>query len=253
MTGAARPVVLFDWGDTLIWIPGMIHDADRHLACVAGIFDAHIRPRLHAAGAGLDVSHYISRYLQACQTQIDASRRTLIEHRFADRFSLSFEYAGAATRPPEAEFDAMADALGDAIASEARVLDHTAEVIPQLAAGHRLGLISNYPHAPVVRRTLDRFGLSRYFDSVVVSAETGWMKPHAQCYQPALRALEADHTRTLMVGDDFRNDVQGARAMGLHAAWLAPGKTKPVAQDNDFFHLQSLAELPAICQSLFDR
>lgn len=253
MTRAARPVVLFDWGDTLIWIPGMIHDVDRHLACVAGIFDAHIRPRLHASGAALDVSQYVSHYLQACQTQIAASRRTLIEHRFADRFSLSFEYAGADAGTDEAEFDRMADALGEAIASEARLLAHTAEVIPKLAADHRLGLISNYPHAPVVRRTLDRFGLSRHFDAVVVSGETGWMKPHAQCYEPALKALQAHHADTLMVGDDFQNDVQGARAIGLHAAWLAPGKVKPVDHDNDFIHLQSLAELPAICQRLFDR
>lgn len=56
-----------------------------------------------------------------------------------------------------------------------------------------------------------------------------------------------------MVGDDLHNDVQGARALGLHAAWLAPGKDRLVARDNEFFHLQSLVELPAICQRVFAR
>ncbi len=37
-----RPVVLFDWGETLMWIPGMIHDPDRHLACVERIFESDL-------------------------------------------------------------------------------------------------------------------------------------------------------------------------------------------------------------------
>jgi len=253
MIAEQHPVVLLDWGDTLVWIPGMIHDVDRHLGCVAQIFETHIRPLLHAAGVQPDCSTYIGCYLEACRTQIEASRRTLKEHRFADRFALSFDYAQAASPPSAARFEALADALGVAISAEAKLLDHTAEIIPELAQTHRLGLVSNYPHAPVVHSTLERFGLLEYFEVVVVSSETGWLKPHENCYRPALEALQVESSRALMVGDDLHNDVQGARALGLHAAWLAPGKDRPVAKDNDFFHLQSLAELPAICQRLFAR
>jgi HAD superfamily hydrolase (TIGR01509 family) len=253
MIAQQPPVILLDWGDTLVWIPGMIHDVDKHLACVAQIFDTHIRPLLRAAGVEPDCSTYIGCYLQACRSQIETSRQTLKEHRFADRFALSFECAGAASLPPASSFEILADALGGAISGEAKLLPHTAEIIPRLAQTHRLGLVSNYPHAPVVRSTLERFGLIQHFEVIVVSSETGWLKPHANCYRPALEALHVESSRTLMVGDDLHNDVQGARALGLHAAWLAPGKIRPVAQDNEFIHLQSLAELPAICQRLFAR
>jgi HAD superfamily hydrolase (TIGR01549 family) len=244
----ASPVVLFDWGETLVWIPGMIHDPDRHLDCVASIFDTHIRASLQSVDPRPDCAAFVDCYLEACRRQIDQSRRTLEEHGFADRFAMSFELAGARSLPEPEVLQAMADALGEAITEQALLLEHTAEVVPLLARSYRLGLVSNYPHAAVVHATLARFDLLAHFETVVVSSETGWMKPHPGCYRPALDALRADPTRTLMVGDDLRNDVQGARTLGLHAAWLAPGKA-PHADAP--LQIQTLAELPALCERLF--
>lgn len=248
MSETHRPVVLFDWGDTLVWIPGMIHDPDRHLACVAAIFESEVRPALEQAGGRAGLERYIDCYLKACREQIERSQRTQREHRFADRFALSFQYAGAPTSLPAGTFEAMADRLGEAIAGQARLLPHTAEVVPALARHYRLGLISNYPHAPVVRASLERFALATHFDCVVVSSETLWMKPHPECFRPALEALGAVPARALMVGDSYANDVLGAKALGLHAAWLAPGQSGPAQAD---IHLQSLAELPEHCRRLF--
>ncbi len=242
------PVVLFDWGETLMWIPGMIHDPDKHLACVEQVFDAELKPHLEAGGASLTPEAYVPHYLAACRIQIQRSKETLIEHTFADRFAMSFEIAGVKAAPPRAAFARMAEALGEAVAEGAVLLDHAAEVIPALAASYRLGVVSNYPQGPVVSATLERFGLRRHFDVVVVSSDTQWMKPHAECYRPALEALRAVPSRTLMVGDDLRNDVKGAKALGLHTAWLAPGK--PPDPDADI-HLSGLDELPAHCERIF--
>lgn len=240
-----KPVVLFDWGETLMWIPGMIHDPDKHVACVGQIFESEVRPHL---GDTFTHQTYTPHYLAACKVQIQRSKDTLREHSFADRFAMSFEMAGLMKLPARPVFERMAAALGDAVGKGAVLLDHAAEVIPELAASYRLGVVSNYPQGPVVGATLERFGLRRHFEVVVVSSETQWMKPHADCYRPALEALQAVPSRTLMVGDDLRNDVKGAKALGLHAAWLAPGK--PPQPDVDI-HLESLAELPAICKRLF--
>lgn len=243
-----KPVVLFDWGETLMWIPGMIHDPDKHLACVGQVFDTELRPHLEAGGVSLTHADYTTHYLAACRVQIQRSKETLQEHTFADRFAMSFEMAGAKRLPPRPAFERMAAALGEAVTGGAVLLDHAAEVIPELAASYRLGVVSNYPQGPVVSATLERFGLRRHFEVVVVSSDTQWMKPHPECYRPALDALQAVPARTLMVGDDLRNDVRGAKALGLHAAWLAPGKAPEPDVD---IHLHSLAELPAVCRRIF--
>jgi HAD superfamily hydrolase (TIGR01549 family) len=162
---------------------------------------------------------------------------------------MSFEFAGVAALPPRPAFDRMAAALGREVTAGARLLDHALQTIEALAHRYRLGVVSNYPYAPVVGATLERFGMRQHFEVVVVSSETGWMKPHAECYRPALEALPAPAARTLMVGDDLKNDVKGAKALGLLTAWIAPGAEK-VDPDVDI-HLSGLDELPAHCERLF--
>jgi HAD superfamily hydrolase (TIGR01549 family) len=244
-----RPVVLFDWGETLMWIPGMIHDPDRHLACVEKIYDSHICPHLGDECAQLPMAMFIEYYHEACRTQISASRQSQREHTFDDRFALALELAGMRALADRSIYRRMSDALGHEVAQGARLLDFADEVVANLAGSYRLGIVSNYPHGPVVEATLERFGMRRHFEAIIVSSETGWMKPHPECYAPALAALPAPPGRTLMVGDDLRNDIKGAKALGLHTAWIAP-KAQVVDPDVDI-HLKCLTELPAHCARIF--
>lgn len=245
----ARPVVLFDWGETLMWIPGMIHDPDRHLACVESIYDDHVCPHLGGDCPQLPKAMFIEYYHAACRTQIAASKQTQREHTFDDRFAMALELAGMKPLADRTIYRKMSDALGREVALGARLLDDAAETVAKLAAKYRLGVVSNYPHGPVVGATLERFGMRHHFETIVVSSDTGWMKPHADCYAPALAALPAPPGKTLMVGDDLRNDVKGAKALGLYTAWIAPHATT-IDPDVDI-HLKSLAELPAHCERLF--
>lgn len=245
----SRPVVLFDWGETLMWVPGMIHDPDRHLACVERIYEVDICPHLGEECGQLPLAIFIEYYHAACRTQIAASKETQREHSFDDRFAMALELAGVKALSDRAIFRSMSDALGRQVVEGARLLDFAGEVVEKLAASYRLGIVSNYPHGPVVEASLERFGLRKYFDTIVVSSETGWMKPHAECYLPALSALPAPPGKTLMVGDDLRNDIKGAKALGLHTAWIAP-KATAIDPDVDI-HLKCLSELPAHCERLF--
>ena len=244
-----QPVVLFDWGETLMWVPGMIHDPDRHLACVEKVFESDIRPELGAEGAQLPRAIFIEYYHEACRTQIARSKETLREHSFDERFALTLKLAGMKDIPGAQALRRMSDALGREVTKETRLLDFAGEVVETLARSYRLGVLSNYPHGPVVGASLERLGLRKHFEAVVVSSDTGWMKPHADCYAPALAALSAQPGRTLMVGDDLRNDVKGAKALGLYTAWIAPN-AKAVDPDVDI-HLTCLSQLPAQCERIF--
>jgi len=246
--------VLFDWGETLMWIPGMIHDPDRHVACVERMFESMVRPHLRSAGAGADMSRtqFLGHYREACRRQIDWSKQTQREHSFDDRFAMALWLGGVREVPERAVLRGMADALGREVASEARLLDGARETIEALSGRCRLGVVSNYPHGPVVGETLERFGLREHFTTIVVSSETGWMKPHADCYLPALAALPVARARAMMVGDDLKNDVKGAKALGLHTAWLAPHITDSSNLDPDVdIHLSDLRDLPAHCERLW--
>jgi HAD superfamily hydrolase (TIGR01549 family) len=241
--------VLFDWGETLMWIPGMIHDPDLHLGCVERIYESHMRPHLRSWGGELACKEFVDHYREACRVQIRKSRESQREHTFDDRLEAACMLAGVTAAPQRTILRLMADALGNEVVANARLLDHASEAVEALAPICRLGIVSNYPHGPVVEATLERFGLLQHFSIVVVSSETGWMKPHPECYLPALKALPAAPGRTLMVGDDLKNDVKGAKALGLRTAWLAP-QARDIDPDVDI-HLNHLGELPAHCERLF--
>lgn len=88
------------------------------------------------------------------------------------------------------------------------------------AAGVRIGIVCDVglTSSPTLRDRLAGIGLLRYFDAWAFSDETGWFKPAAAAFEPALEGLGVrDPARVAHVGDNPRTDVAGALAMGMVA------------------------------------
>lgn len=111
-------------------------------------------------------------------------------------------------RPTEA--DALRDEFfaGDVID---RVL---LDFIRSLRPRWKTGLISNAWSG--LRAYLVEKKFDDAFDSLVISAEAGMMKPKAEIYQLALGQLGVSANEALFV-DDFMENVEGARAVGMSA------------------------------------
>ena len=83
----------------------------------------------------------------------------------------------------------------------------------------RIGLISNAARsAETYRRLLQSYGIAKYFDSLTISCEVGFLKPRREIFEAALRSLSVKPIEALHVGDSFRMDVVGAASMGMNAA-----------------------------------
>ena len=111
-------------------------------------------------------------------------------------------------------FDEVYDTFRD---SEGWTLfPETREVLEELKRrGRRLGVISNFDSRIYsVMRSLDILSL---IDTVTISSETGYAKPHPEIFRTALRSLKTPPERTLLVGDSLVDDVQAAKAVGLQA------------------------------------
>jgi FMN phosphatase YigB (HAD superfamily) len=86
------------------------------------------------------------------------------------------------------------------------------------AAGVRLGIVCDVglTPSPTLRLRLQRLGLLGSFDAWAFSDETGWFKPAADAFAPALEGLGVtDPTSSAHVGDSRRTDVAGALALGM--------------------------------------
>jgi HAD superfamily hydrolase (TIGR01549 family) len=246
---SARPVVLFDWGETLVRIPGMVHDPAAHLACALAAFRDAIHPHLLAAGRALDEAAFMASYERAARHHMRASAETLREHRFEDRLAAALAELAAVGITDAMHALAFAQRLGDGVLDGLR-LEHpdVPRMVRALAARFRLGIVSNYPFGPVVTGSLERLGLADCFEAVIVSGEVGWAKPHPQIFALALAAMRADPARTVFVGDNPVADMAGARAAGLWTAWYAPAAAVAPADPPDF-RFDRPAALPAWCEA----
>jgi HAD superfamily hydrolase (TIGR01549 family) len=84
------------------------------------------------------------------------------------------------------------------------------------AQGLKLGLVSN------TGRDLDEFVTHHKLDvdAVLGSGAFGRTKPHPTIFQAVLERLGVEPAESAMVGDSPEDDVEGARAAGIEAAFL---------------------------------
>jgi putative hydrolase of the HAD superfamily len=78
-------------------------------------------------------------------------------------------------------------------------------------------------------------------DAIVDSRSHGRVKPHPTIFQAALDLLGVDAGDTVMVGDSLVEDVEGARALGMHAILIDRDDRHPEVEDR----LTDLYGLPA--------
>lgn len=82
-----------------------------------------------------------------------------------------------------------------------------------------VGLLSNNtPDLPDTMRELDVYTL---FDAVVISAAIGTMKPDPAPYHAILQELGVEAEDALFI-DDFMENIEGARAVGMSALYYTP-------------------------------
>jgi putative hydrolase of the HAD superfamily len=119
-----------------------------------------------------------------------------------------------------------------------RLFPEVVEVLQSLKArGLVTGVISNWDMR--LGPLLEGLGLMRHLEHVVLSAIVGWEKPHPRIFEAALELAGVPAPQALHVGDNYQQDVVGARGAGMHAVWLR----RRGAQATDCPVITSLHEL----------
>ncbi|HET7324029.1 MAG TPA: HAD family hydrolase [Halococcus sp.] len=65
-------------------------------------------------------------------------------------------------------------------------------------------------------RLLSLFGVAEHLDAVTTSEEVGRTKPDPAMFETALEKAGVAPERALMVGDRYKNDMEGAAQVGIH-------------------------------------
>lgn len=65
-------------------------------------------------------------------------------------------------------------------------------------------------------------GIYHYFSYFFLSEELGAMKPHPAFFQEVLRRLGAHPEECIVIGDDYKVDIEGAARMGIPTIFYNP-------------------------------
>lgn len=106
-----------------------------------------------------------------------------------------------------------------AFVEEVQPAEQMSETLEKIAARFRIGLVSNFPDGEAIRRSLDKLKITRFFETVVVSADGGYVKPHPAIFGEVADLMQLNPARTIFVGDNWLADIQGASRAGMSTVW----------------------------------
>ena len=95
------------------------------------------------------------------------------------------------------------------------------ELLRKLQGKYHLGIIANQNTGTEAR--MKAFGIRKYFDLIVSSAEEGIAKPDPRIFLLALERAGCSPEECVMVGDRLDNDILPAKKLGMKTVWVRQG------------------------------
>lgn len=139
--------------------------------------------------------------------------------RFATRQIVTGALAKLGIANPEYAFE-IADNYSKSRLENLELFPKARQTLKQLYKKNvRLALITN-GEAYTQRYKIERFGLEKYFELILIEGEAGYGKPDMQIYRKALSSLDLTPMDVWMVGDNLEWDVAAPQKLGIFSIWV---------------------------------
>lgn len=123
-----------------------------------------------------------------------------------------------------------------------KLMPHAREVLEYLSARYHLYILSN-GFRELQYRKMCAAGIDGYFRKVILSEDIGLLKPRKELFDFALSATQSEAKESLMIGDNWENDITGARNAGWHQAYYAPDDDASPLPFTPTYRIRDLREL----------
>jgi HAD superfamily hydrolase (TIGR01549 family) len=235
--------VIFDLGNTLVMFPWDARSVEKwpskenslFVSLVKVIYDSLVK-----SGVNVDWPSFYEKYMTARAEQWQWQKETLREFDMYERVSRTINALGLKVSPVSAAVRRAVDDHYTAYLSYAEMEKEVPEILQGLRSKRKLGLITNFAHSPTIYRVLEKFGLRKFFDVVLVSREVGWVKPSPKIFRAALSSLKLLSSQCVFIGDDAEADIKGARGVGMKTIFISKEGSMCQEADATISHLTEL-------------
>ena len=166
------------------------------------------------------------------------------EHLNAERYSHPLRVVGAPD--PEAIGAQFWDEAMKRLPLGSRLMPHAKEILTYLRPKYKMYILSN-GFTELQSRKMQSAGITHFFDGMILSEDIGVNKPNPAIFTHALRVAESTAEESLMIGDNYEVDIEGAQRVGIDQVFyniskkdLNPEHPQPT------FTITSLLELKKI-------
>lgn len=158
----------------------------------------------------------------------------------SERFGMVFTQLGVAADLVPAT---LAEEYLSSCPAKPHVMPHTVAVLDYLHQHYQLHILTN-GFAEVQAIKLASAQLTHYFATVVCSDTTGHRKPHRPIFDYLLAELNADQSECLMIGDNLKTDILGAKNASIDQVYYNPHRVEHPEQPT--YEITCLSDLVRI-------
>ncbi len=194
-------------------------------------FETNAREAIFDIYQNLELNRHIGSFDQFYQTYKSVNEQLWEEYRekkrtkenlIDNRFYLAFKEMGYDNK--SAGIRAGKDYLTTSVEKTA-LFPNAIETLEYLAAKYQLHIVTN-GFRSVQEGKLANSGIKKYFQSLIASEDIGYQKPDVRIFSHTLKTISAKKEDCIMIGDDEKTDIQGAKDAGIDYIWFNPEKRK---------------------------
>lgn len=157
------------------------------------------------------------------------------------RFTESFKQIGVTD---EAKINIIAEGYTSLSPHQTVLFPYSLEILEYLRQkGYRIVLLTN-GFKEVQTTKIIKSKIEQYIDKMICSEDAGYQKPHQKIFEYALKCMNSKKDESIMIGDDLKTDIAGAKKFGMDCVFFNPKNIKHNAEPT--FEINNLKELEDI-------
>jgi putative hydrolase of the HAD superfamily len=227
--------VLFDMFDTLMLIE------KNHAFYSPSLKKAH----QVLVNNGVNVKYTVFRdaYIKARDALYVEANERLEEPHFNLRIAKALQSLGYSFDVNSKAVAGATNAFCEGFMEYVRMDENAKSALEKLHEKYKLGIVSNFAIPECVDKLLEKHGLNKLFDVVVVSATVNKRKPSPEIFHKALEKLGVTAENSVFVGDTADADILGAKAAGMKTIFIERRVQEETEQACPDQTIKSLSEL----------
>jgi len=128
--------------------------------------------------------------------------------------------------------------------SRTKLIPEAIELLEYLKPFYRLFILSN-GFREIQALKLQNSGLAPYFEKIILSEDANIQKPHKEIFDFALKNTNSRRNESLMIGDCYEADIEGACNAKIDQLWFNPDLL-PCKTIMPTFQVRTLGEIQGI-------